>query len=299
LFILAATSPSGAMDALYMLTKSAFPNRMMVDWSVGLAVACFCGTISRHYFGAYGFGIAQYIYLNQFGSRMIQPVFSMFKDGPLGDDVEELRLAWVHYGVFVASFYISSIWGYFWRLANEWPVYYLAAFTIVLGAGILSLFFKQTAMIDRAYQQYRLLDSRVWHWRTILLQQTWLIIYSIAKMSNAALRILFTRLRIGLRILPAAVPEQIERPYIYDKLVTPRDIRLLRLAPRPFNYIIRCRMRHYPLDQAPEYEAISYHWGDNSRTQQILLDGSWFKVMQNAYDALYNRTFMRELNGFG
>src|ERR1700730_7095187 len=50
-------------------------------------------------------------------------------------------------------------------------------------------------------------------------------------------------------------------------------------------------MRHYPLDQAPEYEAISYHWGDNSRTQQILLDGSWFKVTQNAYDALYNRSF--------
>ncbi len=31
---------------------------------------------------------------------------------------------------------------------------------------------------------------------------------------------------------------------------------------------------------------ISYNWGDDAKTQQILIDGFWFKIAQNAYDAL-------------
>lgn len=50
-------------------------------------------------------------------------------------------------------------------------------------------------------------------------------------------------------------------------------------------------MEHHTLDQPPDYEAISYNWGDSTKTQKILIHGKWFKVTQNANDALYNRSF--------
>jgi len=94
-----------------------------------------------------------------------------------------------------------------------------------------------------------------------------------------------------MRILPPVVLEKPDRLYIYDKIVTSTEIRLLYLVPSTISRVICCRMEHHPLDQAPEYEAISYTWGDNSRTQEILIDGCRFKITQNAYDSLYNRSF--------
>lgn len=94
-----------------------------------------------------------------------------------------------------------------------------------------------------------------------------------------------------MRILPSVVLEKTERLYIYDKILTSTEIRLLYLVPSISSRVICCRMEHHPLDQAPEYEAISYTWGDNSRTQEILIDGCRFKITQNAYDSLYNRSF--------
>jgi hypothetical protein len=94
-----------------------------------------------------------------------------------------------------------------------------------------------------------------------------------------------------MRILPPFVDENADQPFMYDRMVVPTEIRLLRLYPNPFNRVVRCRMEHHTLDQAPDYEAISYNWGDSTKTQKILIDGKWFKVTQNAHDALYNRSF--------
>jgi len=138
-----------------------------VDWTTGLAVACFCGACASQYLGIYGFAIAQYVYLNQFGESMVSPVFRMFKDGPAGDEIEELTLAWVRYGMFVASFYAPSIWNNMWTAVKESSVYYLAPLAIIVGVG--ELFFKHFPTVERAYGKYRQLESEILHRRGLLL----------------------------------------------------------------------------------------------------------------------------------
>jgi hypothetical protein len=45
-------------------------------------------------------------------------------------------------------------------------------------------------------------------------------------------------------------------------------------------------MRHASLDHCPEYEALSYHWGDAAVTWQIFLEGAVFFVTKNLEEAL-------------
>jgi hypothetical protein len=107
------------MDAVYLFTKSfknsAFLNQRRVDWALGLVVACFCGVVGSHYFSTWGFWMADFVYIQQFGSRMFEPVFRIFKDGPLGDEMDDLILVFVQYGVFIGSYYVSGIWGFYGR----------------------------------------------------------------------------------------------------------------------------------------------------------------------------------------
>ncbi|KAE9362606.1 HET-domain-containing protein [Stipitochalara longipes BDJ] len=49
---------------------------------------------------------------------------------------------------------------------------------------------------------------------------------------------------------------------------------------------IACQLHHFELAHAPEYEALSYCWGDASITQEILVDGDPFLATTNLYAAL-------------
>jgi Heterokaryon incompatibility protein (HET) len=283
------------MDNLYMFAKSfktsSLLNRMFVDWSLGLSVACFKGAVSIYFFGSYGFELGQYLYLLQSGSKMIAPIFRMLKDGPTEDEKEELILVWVQYGVVVATFYAPGIWAYVSTTVKDVSVYHLALLTVILSMGISWLVFQPFSTLDRAYVKYRQLESQVLEMRRLLVWQSWNTVRPIFEVCNKPVRRMLTRIGRGMRILPPVVPEKNERPFKHDKMVTLTEIRLLRLVPSPFSRVVRCHMEHHPLDQAPSYEAISYHWGDNSTTHRILIDGCWFQVTQNAHDALHNRSF--------
>ncbi|OAG06673.1 uncharacterized protein CC84DRAFT_1142628, partial [Paraphaeosphaeria sporulosa] len=50
---------------------------------------------------------------------------------------------------------------------------------------------------------------------------------------------------------------------------------------------IHCKLRDYQLDSAPPYEALSYTWGDDSKSAcRISLDGLPFHIRPNLRDAL-------------
>jgi hypothetical protein len=50
--------------------------------------------------------------------------------------------------------------------------------------------------------------------------------------------------------------------------------RLLTLQPSPdYGDLVVCRLTAVRLDSAPPYEALSYHWGDRTHDQLIIVDG--------------------------
>ena len=115
--------------------------------------------------------MADFVYIQQFGSRIFEPVFRMFKDGPLGDEMDDLILVLVQYGVFIGSYYASGVWGFLWTIVRELPFYQVALVTVVLGVGIHWLFFKSFSRFDWAYQKYRRFESQIWYWRGLFLWQ--------------------------------------------------------------------------------------------------------------------------------
>lgn len=243
------------MDTLYMFANSfknsAFLNRNFVDWNIELVVACICGAGSSYYFGnnGYSWALAQYIYLNRYASKMISPIFRMLKDGPLGDEVEELTLQWVRYGTFVASFHAVWFWGHVWTTVKELPFYYLGLVTLILCGSIHWLFFRQFSVLDRAYVKYREVEGQILFRRSLLLSKLWSIVRPIAKKCSKSVRSILTRLGIGVSVLPDVL-EKPDSHYIYEKMVTGKEFRLLRLAPNPISRVIRCYMEHHLLNQS-------------------------------------------------
>ncbi|KAF2460245.1 heterokaryon incompatibility protein-domain-containing protein, partial [Lineolata rhizophorae] len=62
--------------------------------------------------------------------------------------------------------------------------------------------------------------------------------------------------------------------YEYRQLANDDDIRLIVLFPKlDGSQEVRCMLLHFPLASVPLYEAISYAWGDPSKTQTIIVDG--------------------------
>ena len=53
---------------------------------------------------------------------------------------------------------------------------------------------------------------------------------------------------------------------------TPADARLLTLLEGAENDPIQCRLEVVVLDSAPEYEALSYVWGDPDATKPIVVN---------------------------
>ncbi|PVH78412.1 HET-domain-containing protein, partial [Cadophora sp. DSE1049] len=74
----------------------------------------------------------------------------------------------------------------------------------------------------------------------------------------------------------------------YSSLPTKTSIRLLHLQRGidKENTKIRCLLTVHELDQAPEYESLSYVWGDPNRSEEISLNGHPFHIGLNLAAAL-------------
>lgn len=64
------------------------------------------------------------------------------------------------------------------------------------------------------------------------------------------------------------------------------EIRLLRVAPGAWDDQVSCTIHYVPLDEGPEYVALSYTWGDASDQVEILLDGRRHRATRSLFTAL-------------
>jgi len=78
----------------------------------------------------------------------------------------------------------------------------------------------------------------------------------------------------------AFLPFGTEQP-LYFPLLEGRIIRLVELIPGAWNDPISTRLFITELEHAPEYDAISYVWGDPSKTVPISCNGRMLNVTVN------------------
>lgn len=96
-------------------------------------------------------------------------------------------------------------------------------------------------------------------------------------------------------------PDEVGKAIEYRRLQG-SEIRLLRVAPGAWDDQVSCTIHYVPLDERPEYVALSYTWGDPSDQVDILVDGRRHRVTRSLFTAL--RRFRelcaegRSYNGF-
>ncbi|MCJ1328320.1 hypothetical protein MMC10_004996 [Thelotrema lepadinum] len=95
------------------------------------------------------------------------------------------------------------------------------------------------------------------------------------------------KLQKGVELQLAANFQTTLVPYKYNKLIGPYDVRLLVVEPSAtIQARIVCRLIHTTLTETPEYETLSYVWGDPEENVEILLQGVRFSIRKNLYRAL-------------
>ncbi|KAE9365621.1 HET-domain-containing protein, partial [Stipitochalara longipes BDJ] len=85
-------------------------------------------------------------------------------------------------------------------------------------------------------------------------------------------------------------------PFAYKPLSRDVDsIRLLTLQPSDqepakgkTNPEVRCKLSHVTFAEKPQYQALSYTWGDPHHLKEIILDGVRVKVRENLFWALFH-----------
>ena len=84
-------------------------------------------------------------------------------------------------------------------------------------------------------------------------------------------------------------------PFTYTPLSSRDSLRLVTLLPGNFDDVIKCELSHAANDAKPppNYEALSYVWGDPTYTTSIAVNGSLFHVTANLACAL---RYLRELD---
>ena len=70
------------------------------------------------------------------------------------------------------------------------------------------------------------------------------------------------------------------------------EIRLIRLRPGDWDDPIICDLIYLPLDDRPKFMALSYAWGDPTRTRPITLDGQPYNITTNLFRALRRLRYM-------
>jgi hypothetical protein len=74
--------------------------------------------------------------------------------------------------------------------------------------------------------------------------------------------------------------------FVYEPLGFPKSICILELLPGTGHEYIRCRLYEVTTDQAPQYEALSYVWGEPADKRQIVCCGGTINIPTNLRDLL-------------
>jgi len=73
---------------------------------------------------------------------------------------------------------------------------------------------------------------------------------------------------------------------MYKQLASPTTIRVLHIHPAPETDPLTCSLEHCDLDNDPEYEAISYVWGNSELTCSLICDLNVIPVTRSLREAL-------------
>lgn len=77
-------------------------------------------------------------------------------------------------------------------------------------------------------------------------------------------------------------------PYEYHAFQHTDEIRVLVLAPTTESEEICCSLKHVRLSDKPDFEALSYAWGDSAKPRRVFCDKKIINVTENLYIALRN-----------
>ena len=73
----------------------------------------------------------------------------------------------------------------------------------------------------------------------------------------------------------------------YQPIKTEKDhIRVIELLPGNDDSMIECSIYEVSLTNHPPYETISYRWGGSETKLPIIVEGHYFEVTENLYQAL-------------
>jgi hypothetical protein len=95
-------------------------------------------------------------------------------------------------------------------------------------------------------------------------------------------------LNFGRRVSPSPIRSDHSTAYKYDRLQCSRSIRILELLPDKQGAPLRCRMREVSLDDAPDYEAVSYVWGPPDLVKQIFCGDEVIPITRSCSYALHH-----------
>jgi hypothetical protein len=74
--------------------------------------------------------------------------------------------------------------------------------------------------------------------------------------------------------------------YKYNPLLGPNQIRLLRLHPGTHFDQLLCSLQIASIEDAPDFEALSYVWGKPPTTRSIICAGKTMRIGPNLHSAL-------------
>lgn len=80
----------------------------------------------------------------------------------------------------------------------------------------------------------------------------------------------------------------------YHTLPTQKHLRLLSLQPLSSGHDISVLIETTEIDSLPEYEALSYVWGDVNDIHEIICNGSLLTVTASLYSALQHLRHLYE-----
>ncbi len=82
--------------------------------------------------------------------------------------------------------------------------------------------------------------------------------------------------------------------FVYERLsLDRREMRLCILQPAAEYWPLSCSLSIVPLESKPEYETLSYVWGDSNPSNEIIANGSVIKITKNLHTALW---YLRSLD---
>ncbi|KAE8447238.1 hypothetical protein EG329_010932 [Mollisiaceae sp. DMI_Dod_QoI] len=94
------------------------------------------------------------------------------------------------------------------------------------------------------------------------------------------------KLRITDGFDPEGTDPSTAKPFTYSPIISPNQLRVLFIRPGEGpDSPLECLMVHSELSKA-QYQALSYTWGDPSKTRTLLCNGLALAVTENLYDAL-------------